>query len=123
MTRQILIIAKENSMRINLGQHLRQEGFVIAEMDHADEAMAILGVLPVQVVLLGLDSLKRDGLALMRNIRNRFADIKIILINSGDQLELSIEGMRLGAYDDFIIPFDLDALIASIRKALGRKPS
>ena len=61
------------------------------------------------------EELKRNGISLMRMIRQLFPQINIITMNSGDQLDLSIESMRLGAYDDFLIPFDLDALMDCIR--------
>jgi len=67
------------------------------------------------LILLDLQGLKRNGIAMMRHIRQRFPQIKIITINSGDQLDLSIESMRLGAFDDFLIPFHLEGLIARIR--------
>jgi DNA-binding NtrC family response regulator len=34
---------------------------------------------------------------------------------------LSIEGMKLGAFDDFIVPFDLESLIRRIREAHQQK--
>lgn len=118
MPSQILIIEKENSLRNSLAQHLRDEGFQVSEAEHAEKALALLDTRRIQLVLLGLEELKRDGIAMMREIRNRFPGIKIITMNSGDQLEWSIEAMRLGAYDDFLIPFDLDTLISRIQKAL-----
>ena len=123
MTHHILIIEKESSLRNNLAQHLRQEGFRVSETDQVDLAMGVLGHDRIHVILIGLKELKRDGIAIMREIRARFADIKVITINSGEQLELSIESMRLGAYDDFLIPFDLDALINRVRSAIENKPS
>ena len=118
MPSQILIIEKENSLRGNLTQHLRQEGFEVEETEYIDRALALLGKDQFQLVLLGLEELKRDGIAIMREIRSRFPNIKIITMNSGDQLEWSIEAMRLGAYDDFLIPFDLDTFISCIHSAI-----
>jgi two-component system nitrogen regulation response regulator NtrX len=115
---QILIIEKENSLRHNLAQHLRQEGFHVAETDCIEDALELLNRNQVRLVLLGLEELKRDGIGIMREVRHRFPEIKIITMNSGDQLEMSIEAMRLGAYDDFLIPFDLDTLITQIQNAI-----
>jgi hypothetical protein len=36
-------------------------------------------------------------------------------------MDLSIEGMDLGAFDDFLIPLDIDSLVKRIREAVGRK--
>jgi len=115
MGQHLLIIEAENSLRANLVQHLRQEGFRVSVTERTEEALALLGRGKIGVVLLGLEELKRKGISMMRVIRQHFPGIEIITINSGDQLDLSIESMRLGAYDDFLIPFDLDALMGCIR--------
>lgn len=123
MAHQILIIEKENSLRNNLGQHLRQQGFQVRETDQVDKAMGLLGAARIELVLIALEEFKRDGISIMREIRERYPHMKVITINSGEQLELSIESMRLGAIDDFLIPFDLDALISRIQSAVANKPS
>ena len=115
MDPHILIIATETSLRANLSQHLRQEGFHVSETDGTQELMNFIDEENFGLILLDLQGLKRNGIAMMRHIRQRFPQIKIITINSGDQLDLSIESMRLGAFDDFLIPFHLEGLIARIR--------
>jgi len=115
MDPHILIIATESSLRANLSQHLRQEGLHVSETDGTQELMTFLDKEHVGLILLDLQGLKRNGIAMMRLIRQRFPQIKIITINSGDQLDLSIESMRLGAFDDFLIPFHLEGLMARIR--------
>lgn len=115
MAPHIQIIATDNSLRASLAQHLRQEGFHVSEAEDTEALMSVLGKGDIDLILLGLDGLKRSGISMMRIIRERFPQIKIITINSGDQLDLSIESMRLGAYDDFLIPFDLDGLMTRIR--------
>ena len=115
MDQQILIIEAENSLRANLVLHLRQEGYQVSVTDSTDEAMALIGGGDIGLIILGLEDLRRNGISMMRMIRQSFPDIKVITINSGEHLDLSIESMRLGAYDDFLIPFDLDALLDRIR--------
>lgn len=39
----------------------------------------------------------------------------------GCRIDLSIEGMDLGAFDDFLIPIDIDSLAKRIREAVMRK--
>jgi two-component system response regulator GlrR len=118
MTRHILIIEKENSLRAKLGKHLSQAGFRVTQIDQAEAAMALLADRGVDLAVLGLAEFKRDGLSMLRMIREIAPRIPVITLNSGDQLDLSIECMHLGAYDDFLIPFDLEGLIESIHNAL-----
>jgi len=123
MKRQLLIIEKENSLRTALAQHLQQEGFLVSETDREDQVVPLLSGAPIRLVLLSLQGFKRQGIAMMRTIRQAFPDVKIITINSGNQLDLSIEGMRLGAFDDFLIPFDLDELMICVRNAFAEPSS
>jgi DNA-binding NtrC family response regulator len=124
MRQDILLIEKENSLRASLAQHLRQVGFCVRETDQGEEAAAILGRAQVGTVLLGLKELRRNGIGILKMIREQFPQIQVITINSGERLDLSIEAMRLGVLDDFMIPFDVEELIARIRKGLmGERPS
>lgn len=118
MPKEILIIGKPNSLRSNLVQHVRQDGFRVHTADHMEEVRKLLAGTPVQLAVLGLEGLKREGIAILGMIRQHYPDIRVITINSGDQFELSLKGMRLGAFDDFLIPFNLDALMTCVRRAL-----
>jgi two-component system, OmpR family, response regulator TctD len=119
MVPDILLIEKENRLRAALAQHLRQVGFRVRETDQADEVMAVLGGAQVGTVILGLKELKRGGIGILRMIRERFPQVKVITINSGERLDLSIEAMRLGVMDDLMIPFNVEELIACIRKGIA----
>ena len=76
---------------------------------------------PIDVVLLSLNDLKKEGMALIKMIKKKHPAVQVITINSGDQISLSIEGMKLGVFDDFLMPLDLDSLISRIREAFQAK--
>jgi len=117
---QIVIVAQESSLRTQLVHHLRQEGFSVFTTAREEKVDTLLSGPGRYLVLLGLDGLKREGIAILRMIRARYPQVAVITINSGHQLDLSIEAMRLGAFDDFLIPFDLDGLMACVGKALNK---
>jgi DNA-binding NtrC family response regulator len=123
MQKEILIIEKSNSLRSNLVQHVRQDGFKVYTADQMEQVRKLLAGTPVQLVILGLEGLKREGIAMLGMIRRHHPGIRVITINSGDQFELSLKGMRLGAFDDFLIPFNLDALMACVHRALNTNSS
>ena len=121
--RLILLIEIQNSLRQNLCQHLLQEGFEVCLAQKDKEAVDILSKKRVQGVILGLEGLKLEGLALLRLLRKRYPALKVITLNSPDRFDLSLECMRLGVCDDFLIPFDLDTLMASLQETLGTGPT
>jgi DNA-binding NtrC family response regulator len=120
MEHRIVIIAKESSLWAHLTHHLRQHGFAVTVTTSEEEGTALLSGPGKRLVLLGIEGFKREGIAMLRSIRSRFPRIEVITVNAGDQLDLSIEAMRLGAFDDFLIPFDVDGLMACIHKALNK---
>lgn len=68
------------------------------------------------VVLIGLDGLSMEGLALIRPIKAVSPKIEIIIIKDLNYMDLSIEGMDIGVFDDFLIPLDIDSLTKHIRE-------
>jgi len=119
-----LLIVEIGSVFLNtLTSRLQSEPYRVVIAPRGKEAERAVRGRKVDVVLLGLDTLKRDGLTLLRRIKKARPFTEVILINTCEQLSLSIEGMKLGAFDDFLVPFDLDAMVRRIREAFARARS
>ena len=118
---RILIIEAENRFRKNLYQCLRNKGFTVEKVTPNDDVVAIVARENVDVVLLGVDGLGMEGLALIRPIKATRPATEVIIINDSHHMDLSIEGMDLGAFDDFLIPLDIDSLAKRIREAVGQQ--
>ena len=118
---RILIIEAENRFRKNLYQCLQEKGFKVDKVTPKDDVVTIAAKEKIDVVLLGVDGLGMEGLALIRPLKTISPEIEIIILNDANHIELSIEGMDLGAFDDFLIPLDIDSLAKRIHEAAGRK--
>jgi DNA-binding response OmpR family regulator len=117
----ILIIEAENRFRKNLYRCLQAEGFTVDKVTQQDDVVTIVAKEKIDTVLLGVDGLGRKGLALIRPIKIVSPSTEIIIINDSSHMDLSIEGMELGAFDDFLIPLDIDSLATRIREAAVRR--
>jgi DNA-binding NtrC family response regulator len=82
-----------------------------------DEVEAIVASESIDVVLLGVDGLGRKGLDLIPAIQAVSPNTKIIVLNDSRYMDLSIEGMKRGAFDEFLVPLDIDLLADRIREA------
>ena len=118
---RILIIEAENRFRKNLYQCLKQKGFTVDKITPENDVVTIVAKEKIDVVLLGVDGLGMEGLALIRPLKTVSPGTEIIIINDSNHMDLSIEGMELGAFDDFLIPLDIDSLASRIREAASRK--
>jgi DNA-binding NtrC family response regulator len=117
----ILIIEAENRFRKNLYKCLQAEGFTVDKVTPQDDVVTIVAKEKIDTVLLGVDGLGREGLTLIRPIKAIRPRTAIIIINNASHMDLSIEAMELGAFDDFLVPLDIDSLATRIREAAMRK--
>ena len=117
----LLIIEADTLFRKNLAWRLESERFHIASADHETNVKKIIKKGKIDVALLSLNNFKREGLGILKSIKKIRPIVEVITINNPDQIELSIEGMRLGAFDDFILPFEMDSFIRRIKDACSYK--
>jgi len=116
-----LIVEKDSFLYKHLSGRLGSKDYRIFKSRQPAETKRILKRKDIDVVLLDFNGLKREGLALLEMVKKMRPAVQVIIINSAEQLSLSIEGMRLGAFDDLFIPFNLDVLIARIKEAFEQK--
>ncbi|MBW2605256.1 MAG: response regulator [Deltaproteobacteria bacterium] len=113
----ILIIEVDSMLQEHLVRHLNAKDWRIFNSRQQKDIKRILKKHPIDVVLLNLNDLKKEGLALIKTIKKKHPAVQVITINSGHRISMSIEGMKLGVFDDFLMPLDLDSLISRIREA------
>jgi DNA-binding NtrC family response regulator len=117
MATTVSIIEAEGTLRENLARRLRLEGFDIVDTGGTGDLEQMPNSEPADIFLLGLDGLGEKGLSLLRIIRNRWPLVPVILMSRPGQLNTSIAAMKLGAFDEILIPFDMATLLERIEKA------
>ncbi|MBW2669887.1 MAG: response regulator [Deltaproteobacteria bacterium] len=117
----ILIIEADSMLQEHLVRYSKANDWRIFNSRQQKDIKRILKKHPIDVVLLSLDDLKKEGMSLIKMIKKKHPAVQVITINSGDQISLSIEGMKLGVFDDFFMPLDLDSLISGILEAYKAK--
>ena len=108
-------------MQKHLVRHLESKNWHILQSSRQKDIKQILKKHSVDVVLMSLRDLKKEGMDLIKMIKKKHSAVQVITINNGDQISMSIEGMKLGVFDDFLMPLDLDSLISRIREAYQAK--
>ncbi len=74
-----------------------------------------------QAVLLDLGLPKRDGLEVLRRLRQAGNAVAVIVITARDGVEDRIKGLDFGADDYLVKPFDVDELLARLRAVARRQ--
>jgi DNA-binding NtrC family response regulator len=117
----VLVIESHESFRRQIVHHLRLEACHVIEVCEESTALAILRKKDIDVVLLGLHGFKTTALALLREIKMIRPASEVILMNVTDGLSLSMEAMKLGAFDDLWAPIEMETLVSRVNEAFKRK--
>ena len=121
MTRgAILLVDDEEKIRKTLGRVLRTEGYDVVEAASADQARDQLSRRPFDLLIADNLMPGTTGLELIRGLAAE-ADAErpqIVMMTAHASVESAVEAMKLGAIDYLQKPFELDELLAVVRRAI-----
>jgi DNA-binding response OmpR family regulator len=118
---KVLIVDDEPDVRALVRSALsyaRQDLTAIEAAD-GDEALAMIHAERPDLVVLDLALPKRDGFAVLEQVREK-TDLPIIVLTARGLEEDKIKGLRLGADDYLTKPFSPRELVARIESVLRR---
>jgi len=115
---QILIVEDDERVAAALDAFLVRSGYATARASDGAAALQMIGA-DTEVVLLDLGLPDVDGIDLCRRIRGR-SDVPIVIVTARNQVTERIKGLRAGA-DDFVVkPYDVHELLARIEAVTRR---
>jgi DNA-binding NtrC family response regulator len=118
--KKVLVIDDEAIIRVSCKRTLTSEGFKVSLASRCKEGLETLEKEPFDLVLLDLKMPDMDGMELLPIIRNKWPDIKVIVISGYSTDQTAEETVKLGAHKFLGKPFTPDALLAGINEALSR---
>jgi len=117
----ILVVDDEPDMRQLLKRSLEPDLECRVEMASSGEmALKILEETHVDMVLADIKMPGMDGLELLDLIKRDYPDLTVVMMTAFGRIETAVEAMKRGAYDFITKPFDHDALILRLSKAVER---
>ena len=113
----VLVVEDDPGLRSALSATLKAAGFRAVTAGSAAEGLRWFGHYHPEVVLLDLGLPDRDGLAVIREIRER-ATTPVVVLSARGAEAVKVEALDLGADDYVQKPFGVDELLARLRTAL-----
>ena len=123
MALKLLIIHPDDPFRRHLSERLRLENYQVVESAPETESMAALKDGRFDVILLRTTGLLSGRLSVLKSIKETCPGTEVILLTTQDEHTLtgSIQAMRMGAFDELIVPLDIGTLHRRIQDAHVRQ--
>ncbi|NIM91296.1 MAG: response regulator [Candidatus Aminicenantes bacterium] len=113
----MLVVEDEDIMREALFDYFSGEGHKVDTASDGDKALEKFKLEDYNVMIIDLKLPGRDGLSILKEVRGKNPNAKVIIITAYPSIETAKEAMRGGAADYLPKPFELDHLENIIRKS------
>ena len=104
--------AAARAMEETLRRHNRAYRLTVAS--NTDAGMAILEVRPIQLLLANLHVPGTEGFALLDRMRERWPDLRVIVVSGLDTARAAVTALKRGASDYLVEPIDPRELAAAV---------
>jgi DNA-binding response OmpR family regulator len=120
---KVLVLEDDRKLAGLVRKGLEAQGFTVDFCADGDDAYALATTRAYGALVLDIMVPGRDGLSILRNLRDRRLTVPVILVTARGALNERLEGLNLGADDYLTKPFYVDELIARLhaitRRAAG----
>jgi DNA-binding NtrC family response regulator len=118
----ILVVDDETEIREGLELLLTSEGYEVDPADCARAAFERLEARPYDLVLLDVSLPDRNGIEMLRELRQRDPQVVVILITAYGSIDMARAAFKNGALDYITKPWSNDELLAQVAQAVeGRR--
>lgn len=115
--KNVLVIDDDEKICWAFEQFLEEEGYVPSIANNAEEGLKRIAAERPDVVLLDVKLPGMSGLEALAQIRARHPAVIVIIITAYDDVETTVEAMRLQAFDFVPKPIDLDVVKSTLERA------
>ncbi|HWU21573.1 MAG TPA: response regulator transcription factor [Nocardioides sp.] len=117
---KVLVVDDDRAVRESLRRSLEFNGYDVHLAGDGAEALAGIGAIAPDVVVMDVMMPRLDGLETTRALRAAGNDVPILVLTARDAVGERVEGLDAGADDYLTKPFALQELLARLRALLRR---
>ncbi len=117
---RILVVEDQSQIAGFIQSGLEEAGFVVELCRTGEQGFELATSESFDAMLLDIMLPGRDGLSILRSLRERSMTLPIILLTARNELNERIEGLNLGADDYLTKPFFVEELVARLQALLRR---
>lgn len=118
---QVLVVDDDPLIRQELESLFSAQPFSVECVSSVPEALLQLNERPFQLALVDVRIAGGDGIALTREIRERWPHVDVIMITGYGSIKNAVDAMKEGATDYITKPFEPEELMLATQKVLERR--
>ena len=117
---RVLVVEDEAKVAALIKAGLEEHGFAVDVCRDGNTATELATTKPFDALVLDIMIPGRDGLSVLRKLREARHSVPVILLTARGDLSERVEGLNLGADDYLPKPFSIVELVARLRAVLRR---
>ena len=117
----LLVIEDERALCETIVRSLRRLAYSVDYCYDGEKALELLGVERYDLVLLDLNLPGKDGMTVLRTLRQTDRETRVLILSARSEVEDKVEGLDAGANDYLAKPFHLAELEARVRSLTRRQ--
>ena len=118
----VLVVDDDPAILEALDRALRLEGFGVSTRGDGSAALATLEEESPDVMVLDVMMPGLSGVEVIRRLRAGGHELPVCVLSARDELADRVAGLRAGADDYLVKPFELEELVARLHALLRRRP-
>ncbi len=115
---KILLVDDEAEFVSTVAERLRLRNIDVQVATNGEEALACLEARLPQVVVLDVMMPGMSGLEVLKNIKQNYTGVPVILLTGRGSTRDGVEGMHLGAADYMVKPVQIEELIKKMSEVI-----
>lgn len=118
VSKRILIVDDEETVRDSLNDFLEFHGFSVAAVASASQALEVLSNSEFDLIITDLVMPKMDGISLIKATRELGKDVPFLVMTGFASIEYAVESMKAGATDFITKPMKFDHVMLIVNRTL-----
>lgn len=115
----ILVVDDDKNIRYALKRMFEDKGLGVITAKNGKEALDILDKEIPDLVVMDIMMPGMNGLQVLKEMRENYPKLLVIIMTAFGTTDTAIEAMRLGAYEYILKPFDVQKMWELVEKALS----
>jgi two-component system response regulator HydG len=116
--KKILVIDDDRDICLLLNRFLTRRGYEVIEMYTGKKALAWLDINQPNLVMCDYRLGDMDAMEMLTSIKNKYAELPVIIITGYSDMRTAVKVMKMGAYDYITKPLLPDEIMHAIQQAI-----